>query len=120
MIKKLRNSKLITNQILDVINPGHNEAEATLAICWEALFNFFCQSKELDLASLNTLSSIIHKLTTSVTQIKSLEIKTRELHIKESSVNKANHSSFSNKNNKGTSLVPLDVFNEVQQQLKLL
>lgn len=83
-LTKIRQAKYQATRILDITNPGHHEAETTLALAWEALFDNFCiDDKKIDLANLNTISSIVHKLTGAYTQIKSLEIKTRELDMKE-------------------------------------
>lgn len=121
-LQKIRAAKSEATLILDITNPGHHEAETTLALAWESLFDHFCINKKPTLTRLNTISSIIHKLTAAYTQIKTLEIKSRELLLKEESYKSKKEeleAIFKNKKDVAKSLTPEEL-HHIEQQLKLL
>lgn len=76
----IRRSKRNADSVLETLSPGHNAAEASIALAWELVFDHFCTTPqgEHTLSDLNTISAIIHKLITSNTQIKTLEHKIQD------------------------------------------
>jgi len=83
-LSHLKKSKNEADKVLETLSPGHNAAEASIAICWELVFDHFCndQAQTYSISDLNTLSAVIHKLITSNTQIKTLEHKIQDQHHK--------------------------------------
>ncbi|PWU05232.1 MAG: hypothetical protein C5B43_03675 [Verrucomicrobia bacterium] len=74
-------------QTLKMQNSFHDLAEDNLKLIAENLNNYLKRNKNLSLEEQNMASSIIHKYTTSYTQLKSIETKNRELYIKEQNLN---------------------------------
>ncbi|PWU04499.1 MAG: hypothetical protein C5B43_04495 [Verrucomicrobia bacterium] len=68
-------------------NEFHNIAETNLKLIAEGLQAYLTKTKTLTLEELNTISAIIHKYTTSYTQLKSVEFKNRELYIQKQTPN---------------------------------
>ncbi|WP_309383787.1 hypothetical protein [Cerasicoccus frondis] len=80
---QLRDARRKIEDILETACPGHNMAEASLAVAWESLFRLMCEDSCLELSELNTVSAVIHKLVGAFTQLKSLEIKVRDADMKQ-------------------------------------
>ncbi|MEM8549254.1 MAG: hypothetical protein AAGF10_00540 [Verrucomicrobiota bacterium] len=79
----LKASRRRSAALLEAACPGHNAAEASVAVAWEFVFDLLVEREGQELAELNTLSSIIQKLMASFTQIRNLELKVREQEMKE-------------------------------------
>lgn len=91
-------------------------ATSTLMLAYETFLQYFKKTPTPDLPELNTLSAILQKLTASYNQLQTLEVKKRELNLKElEHANKQHEPTNSQKN----SLTP-DELNSIEQQLKLL
>ncbi len=76
----IRQAKYKADQLIELIAPGHEMAEASLAIVWEAFFTHLCSltsetPEEIDSSVLNTLASILQKLMSSFGQLRTLEAK---------------------------------------------
>lgn len=81
-LKKISKVKKRTSLTLKKTKEGIPEMNLNLA--WEALFDHFLNvDTKSNLSCLNTLAGITQKLTASYNQMKSLDIKTRELALKE-------------------------------------
>lgn len=121
-LDRIRTAKQEADQMLELLSPGHNAAEAVLGIAWELLFDLVCQHDSIELSELNTLSAVIHKLISGNTQLKSLELKMREDTRKEIEFqNKKREiektlSEIQSKNNGITQ----DTLQKIESQLKLL
>lgn len=65
--------------MLELVAPGHEMAEASLAILWEHLFSFLCRDEAKDElkepSALNTVAGIFQKLMASFSQMRTLESK---------------------------------------------
>ncbi|WOO41173.1 hypothetical protein [Rubellicoccus peritrichatus] len=72
-----------TEVMLEAICPGHNAADASVAIAWEKIFDHLCDNPSFETSELNTVAGIIQKLSGAYNQIKSLELKLREQELKE-------------------------------------
>ncbi len=69
-----------TNQILEIINPGHHLAEANLQLLAEKIFKYLSDNQSnLDQKELKALSSLVHRHSAAYNRIKSLELKTLKL-----------------------------------------
>ncbi|MBC2593053.1 hypothetical protein H5P28_02150 [Ruficoccus amylovorans] len=64
-----------TNAIMEHYNPGHATARGAMEQAWQMLFSLLQNLPLNELSEFNTLSSIIHRLCSSFTQIGSLEMK---------------------------------------------
>ncbi|MEM9227287.1 MAG: hypothetical protein AAGA45_04910 [Verrucomicrobiota bacterium] len=82
-LEVLKSSRRRSAALLEAACPGHNAAEASVAVAWEFVFDLLVEREGQELAELNTLSSIIHKLMSAFTQIRNLELKVREQEMKE-------------------------------------
>lgn len=98
------------------ISPGYHEAETTITLTWDALFSYFCLNNNLNLSKLNTIAGIIYKLSAAHCQFSSLQLKSKELSIKEYN-HKSKHALLPKKSPK--SLSP-EILLQIEQQLQLL
>jgi len=75
----MRSVKSKANKVVELVAPGHEMAEASLAILWEHLFSFLCRDEakeELkEPSALNTVAGIFQKLMASFSQMRTLEAK---------------------------------------------
>lgn len=117
-LNSLREARNHAIQALEITNPGHHEAETSLALSWGVLFEHFCSNKDITLPHLDAISTIIHKLTSSYTQLKSLELKTRELFLKEDSHNIKKSHLLPSANPPNT--LSLETIQNIEHQLNLL
>ncbi|WP_309398530.1 hypothetical protein [Cerasicoccus maritimus] len=118
---QLRAARRQVEQILESACPGHNMAEASLAVTWENLFSQLCELKHLDLAELNVISAVIHKLVGAFTQLKSLELKVHDADIKraEFELKRAQLEQALEATTRPGGLTP-EVLQEIEQKLNLL
>lgn len=107
-------------QPLNQIHP-HEQVEISLSFAFNTLFSQFRLPEMLELNNFSILSTIIYKLTASYTQLKALEIKNKELLIKEENhqfkKNLIAQLEIDQKNAKGFTPEALRL---IEQQLKLL
>lgn len=76
--------KAHTNQLLEIMNPGHHQVEANLNLLAERIFKYLSENQSIsDLKELKSISDLIQKHTAAYNKIKTLEIKTRQLLLKE-------------------------------------
>lgn len=60
---------------MEQYNPGYQNARGTIDQTWQLLFELIEKTTPSELSEFNTLSSIIHRLCSSYTQINGLEMK---------------------------------------------
>jgi hypothetical protein len=81
-LEQIRMAKYRADQLIELVMPGHEMAEASMAIIWEALFTHLCELQKepegLDTSTLNTLAGILQKLMSSFNQLRTLECKLRD------------------------------------------
>jgi len=79
-LKRIKTAKARADELTETLSPGHNAAQAVIAIAWEALFDHFCSvdSAGYEISELSTLSSVIQRLISANTAIKTLEQKIEE------------------------------------------
>lgn len=81
-LEHMREVKFQANKVLELVAPGHEMAEASLAILWEHLFSLLCQdqadSELREPSALNTVAGIFQKLMGSFSQMRTLETKLRQ------------------------------------------
>ena len=84
-LDSLRLSKKLTDEVMEIWNPGHHAAGESMSVAWDAVFTFFCEdkNKDLDLDSLQKLANIMQLLACSHKSLRNLEIKVREHQIRE-------------------------------------
>lgn len=76
--------KAHTDQILEIMNPGHHLSGKNLTVIAERIFEYLSNNKSTaDFKELKALSNLILKHTAAYNKIKSLEIKIRQLILKE-------------------------------------
>lgn len=124
-LNELQKDKKELTKILEVMNPGHHEAETNLHIAWDNLFKYFClkgKEESADIRVLAVISSVIQRLTSAYAQIKALELKTRELDIKEyeHKIKKDQFEQTLKNARKTTKGLSEETLREIEFQLKLL
>lgn len=68
--------KAATNSLLEIVSPTHIELQGAVAESWQAIHNHFSNSDVItSLDELNTISTIIHKITCSNIQLNSIKNK---------------------------------------------
>jgi hypothetical protein len=72
---QLRWAREQADEIMKIYSPAHPTARGTIDQTWQLLFEQLKSLKPSELSEFNTLSSIIHRLCASYTQINGLEIK---------------------------------------------
>lgn len=73
-----------TDQMLSITNPGQHIVQANLILLGERIFQFLSDNQSIqDLSELKIVSDLVQKHTAAYNRIKRLEIKIRELAIKE-------------------------------------
>lgn len=73
-----------TDQNLQIANPGHHLTETNLVLLGERIFQFLTDNQSIsELKELKMISDLIQKHTTAYNKIKRLEIRLRELAMKE-------------------------------------
>lgn len=81
-LENIRTAKYQADQLVELVMPGHEMAEASMAIIWESLFHHLCHIKKdaepLDASTLNTLAGILQKLMSSFNQLRTIESKLRD------------------------------------------
>ncbi|OHE74324.1 MAG: hypothetical protein A2007_04485 [Verrucomicrobia bacterium GWC2_42_7] len=77
-LEQMQHAKVETDRIMEIWNPGHSAAEAALTAAWEGLFDYLKLHPLTELFDLGAISAIIHKLTSSHTRLKSIELRARE------------------------------------------
>ncbi len=81
-LESIRVAKYKADKLIELIVPGHEMAEASIAIVWEAFFTHLCELKDapetLDASTLNTLAGVLQKLMSSFTHLRALDAKLRE------------------------------------------
>lgn len=118
---QFRAARRQVEQILECACPGHNMAEASLAVTWESVFAQLCELEHPDLPELNTISAVIHKLVGAFTQLKSLELKVRDADMKQAEfeLKRAQLESALKTATRPEGLTP-EVLQEIEQKLNLL
>lgn len=84
-LQRIQTAKKQTDAILSTVAPGYADAETVIRAAWESIFDQLCNkdTAPTELSQLNTLAGIIQKLMSSLSQIKTLEMKLHEHAMKE-------------------------------------
>lgn len=81
-LQSIRIAKFQADSLLDVLAPGHAMAEASIGVVWESVFKYLCdmpkQTQDMDVGVLNTLSGILQKLMSSLSQLRTIENKIKD------------------------------------------
>lgn len=114
-LEKLQASRRRTEVLLEAVCPGHNAADASVAVAWEKIFEHLCDNQTFETSELNTIAGVIQKLSGAYNQIKSLEIKLREQELKESERDEKKRGSILSK----TTIDP-ELITHIESQIKML
>lgn len=82
----LRKASEQAGRVMESICPGHRSARESMSLAWDYLFDMLKHDQanpNRDLPDINTLASIIQKLMSASSQIKTLELKVRDQQVKE-------------------------------------
>lgn len=71
----VKKTKQALSEIIEIMSAGHTCAEKAIAFAWNSLHHLLTNTPPSHPKDLNIYSSIIHKLTTSTNQLKSIELK---------------------------------------------
>ncbi len=120
-LEHLAHAREQTNQILEQYNPGHTTARDALERTWQIVFELVQSFQTAEISELNTLSSIIHRLCSSFTQMSGLEKKLHDyeqerLEREEKKQQLLNHLKEAEQRN---GLTP-ETLSDIEQMLKLL
>jgi hypothetical protein len=82
IIEKFKSVKARANVLVEMVAPGHEMAEASIAILWESFFSLLCDDSAredlLDVSQLNAVAGVFEKLMRGFSQLRTLEKKARE------------------------------------------
>lgn len=106
-------------QILNITQSPLQIAEATLTLAWGKLFDHLYTQNNSDFLIVKTITDITSKLTFAYTQMKSLEIKSQGLSMKEKNQdNQKDSHEFISKSR--APLIKPEAFKQMERELKLL
>ncbi|HQU08361.1 MAG: hypothetical protein B7X06_00065 [Verrucomicrobia bacterium 21-51-4] len=80
-LQRLRTTREIVRSVLEVADPNHETASASLAITWELVFGTLCLldvNHPPELGFISDFVSVLQKLTSSYNQLKTLELKMQD------------------------------------------
>ncbi|MGE9294126.1 MAG: hypothetical protein ACQKBW_10975 [Puniceicoccales bacterium] len=120
-LANLRQVRDQTNTLMKEYNPGHANARGSLVQIWQLLFDHISKAKPSELSDLNTLAMIIHRLSSSNTQLMTLEIKLSDYEQERAEREEKKHKMLEQLQRKSgpLSLTP-ETLHEIERMLKLL
>ncbi|MGF1485414.1 MAG: hypothetical protein ACFBZ8_13740 [Opitutales bacterium] len=121
-IDQIRQAKRQADEVMDTLSPGHTAAEAVVAYLWEALFDHFCLStkNDYDLDEIAKLSSVIQRMVSTNTALKTLEHKVIEQRVKEEDRAAAKQALAQSLSEASTQGLTPETIAEIEQRLALL
>lgn len=123
-LKRIETAKNQTDAILATVAPGYADAETVIRAAWESIFDQLCNKDTAprDLAEFNKLAGIIQKLMSSLSQIKTLEMKLHEHAMKEQTFKQKQE--ISKEMNKSSNTEPRgltpEALERIEEELNLL
>ncbi|QYY34772.1 hypothetical protein [Ruficoccus sp. ZRK36] len=120
-LASLRQVRDQTNTLMKEYNPGHANARGSLVQIWQLLFDHISTAKPSELSEFNTLAMIIHRLSSSNTQLMTLELKLSDYEQERAEREEKKHKMLEQLQRKSgpLSLTP-ETLHEIERMLKLL